>query len=49
MNRRNLLDETIEEGKDSYGYFFLSFVFCFVFFHFSIHLKTRLKSLKFVS
>ena len=40
MNRRNLFDEMIEERKDSYGYFF---------FYFSIHLKTSLKSLKFVS
>ena len=49
MNRRNLFDEMIEERKDSYGYFFLSFLFLFSFFYFSIHLKTRLKSLKFVS
>ena len=50
MNRRNLFDEMIEERKDSYGYFFLSFLFFFLFFfHFSIHLKTSLKTLKFVS
>ena len=34
MNRQNLFDEMIEERKDSYGYFFLSFfLFFFSFFH----------------
>ena len=45
MNRRNLFDEMIEERKDSYGYFFLSFLFFFLF-SFSHPLEDEVKKLE---
>ena len=46
MNRRNLFDEMIEERKDSYGYFFLSFLFFFLFFSFFHPLEDEVKKLE---
>ena len=47
MNRRNLFDEMIEKRKDSYGYFFLSFLFFFLFFFSFFHpLEDEVKKLE---
>ena len=46
MNRRNLFDEMIEGRKDSYGYFFLSFLFFFLFFSFFHPLEDEVKKLE---